>query len=303
MDRPLRIRVPLGEGAERVLGSPAPPLLGRRSPACAPRCVAGRACTLLELRTADLLSGAPEHAWLRLWTETLVLAYLTNHNLPLPPGLLRQRWAALDPRRRECALATLIDRSVGARGASVRGSYDPDRLAASVAFVALGLLDGMPPGGIRAGPVWVVPHLRWLHEIERICPLGGPRPDPYDRAPPLDFDLAPRGTGAMDGADMRIGHRIGVLRRHPLSMELAANRRVAWNLLVGDDDQSGYLADLAAVMVGRDPGLQLSHAAAAMNVSGWLEVVLSWPRRFIEQAADCFALAADELEPGLPRDR
>jgi hypothetical protein len=300
MDRPLRIRVPLGEGAERVLDSPAPPLLGRRSAACAPRCVTERACTLLELRAADLLSGAAEHAWLRVWTETLVLAYLTNRSLPAPPGLLRRRWAAMDPRRRECALATLIDRSVGARGVSMRGSYDPDRLAAGVASTALGLLGGMAPDGKRAGPVWVVPQLRWLHEIERICPLDGPRPDPYDRAPPLDYDL----VGIMDWPDMRIGHRISALRRHPLSMELASNRRAAWNLLAGDDDQGGFLADLAAVMVGQDPGLQVSYAAAMMDISGWLEVVLSWLRRFVtEEADDFFGLAADELGPGSLPDR
>jgi hypothetical protein len=300
MDRPLRIRVPLGEGAERVLDSPAPPLLGRRSAACAPRCVTDRACTLLELRAADLLSGAAEHAWLRVWTETLVLAYLTNRSLPAPPGLLWRRWAAMDPRRRECALATLIDRSVGARGVSMRGSYDPDRLAAGVASTALGLLGGMAPDGKRAGPVWVVPQLRWLHEIERICPLDGPRPDPYDRAPPLDYDL----VGIMDWPDMRIGHRISALRRHPLSMELASNRRAAWNLLAGDDDQGGFLADLAAVMVGQDPGLQVSYAAAMMDISGWLEVVLSWLRRFVtEEADDFFGLAADELGPGSLPDR
>jgi hypothetical protein len=262
--------------------------------------VAGRACTLLELRAADLLSGAAEHAWLRVWTETLVLAYLTNRTLPVPPGPLRRRWAGLDPRQRECALATLIDRSVTARGVSMRDSYDPDRLAASVSSTALRLLAGVAPDGTRAGPVWVVPQLRWLHEIERICPLGGPRPDPYDRAPPLDFDLA----GAMDWPGMRVGHRIRALRRHPLSMELAANRRVAWNLLVGGDDQNGFLADLAAVMVGQDPGLQVSQVAAVLGISGWLEVVLSWPRRFVaEEADDFFGLADDELESGLPRDR
>ena len=183
----------------------------------------------------------------------------------------------------------------------MRGSYDPGRLAASLASAALPLLDGLPPGGTRAGPAWVVPQLRWLHEIERICPLGGPWPDPCASAPPLDFDLA----GTVDRADIRIGHRIRTLRRHPLSMELAANRRVAWNLLVGDDDQSGFLADLAAVMVGHDPGLQVSHAAAMMEVSGWLEVVLSWPRRFVtEEAEDFSGLPADELESAqVPRDR
>ncbi len=53
MDRPLRIRVPLGEHAERVLASPPPPVRGRRSAACGPRCTAERPCTLYELREAD----------------------------------------------------------------------------------------------------------------------------------------------------------------------------------------------------------------------------------------------------------
>jgi hypothetical protein len=52
-------------------------------------------------------------------------------------------------------------------------------------------------------------------------------------------------------------------------------------------------------MVGRDPGLHLALAAAEMQVSGWLEAVLSWPRRFLSGAADdAFALASGE--PGPP---
>ncbi len=277
MDRPLRIRVPLGEGAERILASPPPPLRGRRSPACGPRCSAGRACTLVELRGADLLSAAAQQAWLRIWAETLVLAFLTNQAMPAVPAWLRGRWAGLGARRRECALATLIDRSVGVRAVSMRASHDPRRLAASASSAALRMLAGQTPPGTRAGPGWVVPQLRWLHEAERICPLGGAPPDPRDQAPPLDFDLA----GVADWPAMRVGQRVHALRRHALSPELEQNRRVAWNLLLGDDDQLGYLADLATVMVGRDPGVQLARAAAAMDVSGWLEVVLSWPRRFI----------------------
>jgi DNA helicase HerA-like ATPase len=294
MDRPLRIRVPLGEGKERVLDSPPPPLRGRRSAACGPQCVSERACTLFELRGADLLSVAAEHAWLRLWTETLVLAFLTNRSLPEVPTRLQRRWAGLDARLRECALATVIDKSVAARAVSMRGSYDPQQLAASAASAALRMLAGVAPAGTRAGPNWVVPQLRWLHEIERICPLGGPQGDPYDRAPPLDFDL----VGAKDWPDMRVGHRVRALRRHPLSMELERNRLIAWNLLLGEDDHCGFLADLAGVMVGQDPGMQLSHAAAVMGVSGWLEVVLSWPRRFITGEADeAFALEAGHPGP------
>ena len=295
MDRPLRIRVPLGEHAERVLASPPPPVRGRRSAACGPRCTAERPCTLYELREADLLSAAAGQAWLRIWAETLVLAFLTNRNLPAVPARLLRRWAGLDVRQRECALATLIDRSVGARAVSVRRSYDPRQLAASAASAALAMLAGQTPPGSRGGPNWVVPQLRWLHEFERVCPLGGPQADPYDRAPPLDFDL----VGAQDWPDMRTGHRIAALRQHPLSMELEDNRRIAWNLLLGDDDHAGFLADLAAVMVGQDPGSHLAQAAAAMDVSGWLAVVLSWPRRLIAGEAG-EATGLEVAEPGPP---
>jgi hypothetical protein len=294
MDRPLRIRVPLGEDTERVLASPPPPVRGRRSAACGPRCAAGRACTLQELRGADLLSAAAEQAWLRIWTETLVLAFLTNRSLPAVPARLLHRWAGLDARQRECALATLIDGSVGARAISMRGSYDPHQLAASAASAALAMLAGETPPGSRGGPNWVVPQLRWLHEFERVCPLGGLQADRYDRAPPLDFDL----VGAQDWPDMRVGHRVDALRHHPLAMELEPNRRIAWNLLLGDDDQRGFLADLAAVMVGQDPGVHLVQAAAAMDVSGWFEVVLSWPRRFVAgEPGDVFGLEMEEPGP------
>jgi len=310
MDRPLRIRVPLGEARERACGGPAPPLSGRRSAACGPSCSAGRACTLVELRRAELLSAAADQAWLRVWTETLVLAFLTNRGLPaVPPGLRRQ-WSGLEARLRECALGTLIDRSVGVRAASLRGSYDPGRLAASASSAALRVLAGQTPPGARAGPGWVAGPLRWLHEVERICPFGGPQPDPYDPAPPPDFELA-GAAGPPDfelagaagppavRAGVRVGQRVRELRRDPLAMELEPNRRVAWNLLLGDDDQRGFLADVAAVMVGRDPGLQLAQAAADMGVCDWLEAVLSWPRRFIAgESGEGFALTSGEPAPG-----
>jgi hypothetical protein len=298
MDRPLRIRVPLGEARERACDGPAPPLSGRRSAACGPGCAGGRACTLLELRRAELLSAATEQAWLRVWTETLVLAFLTNRGLPAVPPGLRRRWDGLDARLRECALGTLIDRSVGARAASLRGSYDPRALAASVSSGALRVLAGETPPGAKGGPAWVAGPLRWLHEVERICPFGGPQPDPYDPAPPPDFDLAGAAGPLAVRAGVRVGQRVRELRRDPLAMELEPNRRVAWNLLLGDDDQRGFLADVAAVMVGRDPALQLAQAAAEMGVCGWLEAVLSWPRRFIgDGAGEAFALSSGEPDP------
>ena len=55
----------------------------------------------------------------------------------------------------------------------------------------------------------------------------------------------------------------------------------AWTALLGADDQRGFAADLATLAVGSSHRGQLLQAAGEMGVAGWLEPVLSWPRRFI----------------------
>jgi hypothetical protein len=282
MDRPVRVRVPFGGDRERALPGPPPPLAARRSPACGPICTGGRACTLRDMRRAELLAspcgaGEPGAVWLRLWAETLVLAFLTNHGLPAAPAGLRRRWPALDGRLRECLLATVLDRVVLSRAGAIRTCYDPAALAASAAGAALRMLDQGPGAGGRPDPGWVIPQVRWLHEMERVRPLCGRPRDPVGRAPPPDFDL----PGLASWPDMRMGHRLRALRRHPLSTELPRNRLLAWTALLGDDDQCGFTHDLATVGVGLGPKTQLRHAADAMQAGAWLEVVLSWPRRFI----------------------
>ncbi|MGO9503235.1 MAG: ATP-binding protein [Streptosporangiaceae bacterium] len=279
MDRPLRIRVPFGGDRER-LPEPAellpPPVSGRRSAACGPACTGERACTLLELRRADLLGRAADDAWLRVWTEALVLAFLTGRPLPVVPAALRQRWAGLDARLRDCLLATTLDRALQGRSPTVRDFADPQELAAAAAAKAQRMLAGGKGAGTVPGTTWVIPQLQWLHEVERVCPLGG-TPDPFAPAPPLEFPL----PGLADRPDAKIGQRVSGLRRHPLSMELARNRLPAWTVLLGEDDQRGFAEDLAAVMIGASHRGQLRQAAGEMGVTGWLEAVLSWPRRFI----------------------
>jgi len=291
MDRPVRVRVPFGGYREQIWPGPPPPLMARRSPACGPVCTGGTPCTLRDMRQAALLatpgspgsSGSPGEAsepgeaWLRLWAETLVLAFLANRGLPAVPAGLRRRWPAHDRRLRECLLATVLDRAVRSRAAAVRTCYDPAALAASAAGAALRLLDQGRDAGTRQGPGWVIPQLRWLHEMEQVCPLGGGPPDPADLAPPTDFDL----PGLAGWPDMRTGHRLRALCRHPLSTELPRNRLLAWTALLGDDDQRGFTQDLATVGVGLGPGTQLRQAADAMQAGAWLAVVLSWPRRFV----------------------
>jgi hypothetical protein len=293
MDRPVKIGVPFGGGRERPLAGPAPPVLQHRSPACGPHCHGRRACTLREMRHADLLAApaSPDDAWLRVWAETVVLAFLTSRGLPLVPERLRKRWDALPPRLRECVLATLVDRAVASRGRALAGSYDPAALADSAARAAHALLGGTTGGdghaGARPAPSWVIPQLRWLHEMDRVWPGGGEPADPRDRAPPLDFGL----PGLPDWPGMRVGHRLRALSRHELSMELPRNRLAAWTALLGDDDQTTFGQDLATIGVGLAPAAQLRHAAALMGTSGWLETVLAWPRRLIAAAADAVAAA------------
>src|SRR5580700_10405390 len=290
MDRPLRIRVPFGGAKERLQRSAdrSIPVRGRRSAACGPACVSGRACSLLELRSADLLAAAPDDAWLRIWTEALMLAFLTNRALPVVPAALRSRWAKLDERLRECLLATAVDRSLRGRSLAVRAFYDPQRLAAEVASTALNLLDGHPGAGAPAGREWVIPQLQWLHEVERACPFGSGHPDPFAPAPPLDYLL----DGLADRPGLKIGQRVSNLRRHPLSMELSRNRQPAWTVLLGDDEQRGFADDLAAVVIGVSHRGQLRQAAGEMGIVGWLEAVLSWPRRFIVGGEDQAAATA-----------
>ncbi len=123
----------------------------------------------------------------------------------------------------------------------------------------------------------MIPQLQWLHELERALPLIGPSPDPFELALPLQFEL----EGVSDEPDIKVGQRISALRRHPLSMELDYNRMPAWTALLGSDDQRAFAADLATLAVGASHRGQLLQAAGEMGVAGWLEPVLSWPRRFI----------------------
>jgi len=233
-------------------------------------------------------SGAGR-AWLRLWAQTLLLAFLAGRPLPRVPAEVLSGWRALSPRGRECVLAASLDRAVTARAAALRRSYDPRCLMSVVAVTAGRLLDGTP-APCRAGPAWVIPQLRWLHEIERLNPLGGTRIRPDDIAPPLEFGLA----GLLDWPGIRIADRLSALARHRLSMASPRNRRLARVALLGRDASADLDADLAAATLGIHPAARLPYAARLMGAGpygpgpgpGWLEVVLSWPDRIIRPAWD-----------------
>jgi uncharacterized protein len=257
-------------------------LAGRRSAACGGSCTGERPCTLAEIRAAELLAAGPQDAWLRVWAEVYVLALLTNRPRPRVPIPLRERWAGLEPRLRECLLAATLDRSLRRREQALRVAIDPRKLASACAAHAAGMLGGGKGAGAAPGPMWVIPPLQWLHELERVCPFDGPAPDPFALAPRLDYAL----SDLADRPDVKVGQRISGLRRHALSMEVTSNRLLAWTALLGEDDQIEFIEDLAVVAIGVSHRGQLRKAAGEMAVTGWLEAVLSWPRRFIVGADD-----------------
>jgi hypothetical protein len=267
---------PAGEVCTQVLR-------GRRSAACGGQCTQRRPCDGYELSAADLLAHGDGQVWLRLWAQTLLLAFLTGRPLPRVPPELRSDWRALSPRSRECVLATILDVAVTARATALRRYYDPRGLLAVAAAVAERMLEGSPDVPFRAGQLWVIPQLRWLHETERLNPLGRGTIRLDDIAPPLDFGLA----GLPDWPGIRVRDRLGGLQRHPLSMESARNRRSARIALLGEDGRGSFDVDLATAAIGLSAQARLRYAARMMGVGapgpepGWLEVVLSWPHRII----------------------
>ena len=275
-------------GTGRPGGSPAQVLLGRRSAACGARCQGDRPCSVYELHAASLLARDDERAWLRLWAVTLVLAFLAGRPLPRVPAGVIPGWRALSPRRRECVLATVLDAAVTARAPALRRYYHPGRLMSVAARVASSMLDGTEAVPFRAGPVWVIPPLRWLHEAERLNALGRAGTGLDDIAPPLDFGLA----GLPDWPGIRVRDRLSGLRRHPSSMSSAPNRRLARLALHGEGGRARLDADLATALLGLAPPARLRDAAQQMGAGatepepGWLEVVLSWPDRIARPAWD-----------------
>ena len=184
MDRPVRIRVPYGGDreltADRGLAAAVPvPLTGRRSAACGLTCRGDRACSLVEIRAAELLAGSPGDAWIRVWAETLP-ARAPDEPAPAAgagaapaalgqPGQPAARVPAGDragPRR-----CTAASRRCGP--ASTRGTW-PRRAPSTRRACSA----GGKGAGTMPGTQWVIPQLRWLHELERACPLdaAGARP-------------------------------------------------------------------------------------------------------------------------------
>lgn len=238
-------------------------------------------------------------AWLRLWTRTLLLAFLTGYPLPAVPPPLRAAGGVRQPHAIQCALAVLAERGVAERAAAIRDCFPAASLARALTGAAADMLaERRAPAA--AGKAWVIPHLRWAREAIRVgwaCvpsrPGALPRGtvSPGDLAPPLDFAI----SGLPDWTGILARERLRALLRHPLSLEVAANRGVAAAALFGEGGQEAFGAALAAdlAVVGdpvRDagavpensrssfsPASSFSQASGLLDCDGdWLVTVMRW---------------------------
>jgi len=238
-----------GRQSSLAARAPLDGLIRRRSAGCGRICGGERACTRHEIWLATGLADATDvaAAWLRLWVRALLLGFLTGCRLPPAPPPLRAAWTAQHPRLRECALATVVDRTAGSRAVALRDCYPPEALIRAVARTGADMLGGRPAPRV-AGQVWVPPPLRWAHEAARVGwgdrgdrdNRGMARPD--DAAPPLDFALA----GLPDWPGIPAAERIRLLLRHPLSLTRRRNRELAGIAVYGEDGRDAFETALAA---------------------------------------------------------
>ena len=247
-------------------------LIRGRSAGCGRICGGERACTRHEIWLATGLADATDAAaaWLRLWVRALLLGFLTGCCLPPAPPPLRAAWVAQHPRLRECALATVVDRTVGSSAAALRDCYRPEALIRVMARTGADMLGGRPAPRV-AGQVWVPPQLRWTHEAARVGwgdqadrdNRGMVRPD--DAAPPLDFALA----GLPDWPGIPAAERLRLLLRHPLSLTRRRNRELASIAVYGEDGRDAFetalAADLATAQATRTPGCPADWLVAVLE--------------------------------------
>jgi hypothetical protein len=173
-DRPLLIRVPGGMGRESAAGCDTrPPLSDRRSQLCGARC-RERPCSLEEMAQA---TAASEDAAVVVWVEAAAAALVTGLAPPRPRHMIRESWP-VDPRLRECALASAADRAAGARRSAIARWVDVDdfgdRLRSELDALLTGrALPSADPRRWRAGPYRWLDVQRALSRAEEETPTGG----------------------------------------------------------------------------------------------------------------------------------
>jgi uncharacterized protein len=160
MDFPLLVRMPDGTARETAPAQTAAlgPVIGRRSPACGPDCIA-QACTLGQMRAAQ--RQAITDPRLTLWAELTVLAHLTGRPMPTPAPAFAAALQSIDLRLRDCALAHAADAAVATRIAVISSRISPQALSMHAATSMRQAITGTAGGCTGDEPEYLAPPFRW----------------------------------------------------------------------------------------------------------------------------------------------
>jgi hypothetical protein len=173
MDRPMLVRMALGEDRESAdQARPGVGLERTRSAACAPDC-RQRPCTLRELTVAARLA---DDARLTLWIELLTVAHIVGEPEPEPdPAWLEEVRDRSAGDRLDCAIGQRAQAAVDARYVALVDVYQPESLAAHVAGRARQVLagEGRPCDGTEVQ--WQAGRFRWVDVVRALqTDDGGP---------------------------------------------------------------------------------------------------------------------------------
>jgi hypothetical protein len=238
MDRPVLVRVPLGEARERRADPPATVALAgdEREP-----------CTLREIAAALRLAEDPR---LVLWVELLTIAHVTGDPRPVPrEGALADVLGERPRRVVEYALALLAASAAQSRTTALRRWYRPHALSQHVTDVSSGMLcDGLPPCDPLDEVGWQAGCYRWIDVARELRNWPSSRVGPH----PDTEEWAARGLRLPEAT---IDAQLAALRRDS-SFELSDA-----HLLRGDADPSAVDRAAAALSSRADASERLSDAA------------------------------------------
>jgi uncharacterized protein len=206
MDRPLLVRMPLGESRETAAGASWKVKVSRtRSVACGGECRA-RPCTLREMTQARRLADDPR---LTLWIELLTVAHLVGEPEPRPDdGWLGGLRASAPPRTLQCAAAHRIQSAIDARYAHLAADYQPEAFASHLADRAGRRIAGDDRYCDGSEVQWQAGRFRWV-DVVRALKRGE---QPTDRPHPRTEEWARRGLCLPPVAQHE---QLEFLRRHP----------------------------------------------------------------------------------------
>jgi DNA helicase HerA-like ATPase len=262
-DRPLLVRVPLGEGREADgVCDRVPPFSGRRSLLCGKDCLE-RACDLRELNEARALAEIPA---LTMWTEAVTASLVLGVRPPGPREHVRASWPAVQ-RGLDCALATAVDRAVDARRPYLRPWVDVDDFSGRLRDTMVALLSGdAPPQHDRRR--WQAGYYRYLPEwialADAVKAIGA---DAAVTAPPHSRTQEWRSRGLiLDGATL--GRQLAEIARHPAFAP--GNKRA----VLGNSSRSG-LSDGLTRLGGSAKGSSVERALRYACEDAYLPALLT----------------------------